>query len=244
MQHWLASPAQGSISAWTCCAAPVRSTRSRDLRAGSSAARTLLDQPPANAALLRAADGVVRDAMDATASAARDAVSRGAMEFVATPDRDPVLPLLVDSGGKTLADPSVLPLNAGADATALIDDALANIAPLDDARPPGLLAPFGAYDDASAQLTAARGARFASYSDRVLQTSQAGGSVAALRAAQASTYLAYGLATGKTTTLPLLFWADDASRALDALATLCFHRAIAAVTGDAAAAGATSSSNT
>jgi hypothetical protein len=242
VQHWLANPAQGSISTDVVRRAAALSAIARLANAGSATARALLEQPPATAALLRAADGVVRSALDSTAGAARDAVTRGALEFVATPDGDPVLPLLVDSGGKTLADPSVLPLNAAADATALLDDAIAGVAPLDDSRAPGILAPFGAYDDASAQLTAARGARFAIYSDRVLQTSQAGGSVAALRAAQASTYLTYGLATGKTTTLPLLFFADDASRALDALATSPPPQAFAAlVTSDAAAAGATSS---
>jgi hypothetical protein len=50
------------------------------------------------------------------------------------------------------------------------------------------------------------------------------------------------LEIGKTTTLPLLFWSDDASRALDALATSLPPQAFAArVTGDAVAAGATSS---
>lgn len=241
-QHWLASPAQGGISTDVVRRATALNAIARSANAGSDTARSLLERPPATAALLRAADGVIRGALDAAAGAARDAVSRGALEFVATPDGDPILPLLVDSGGKTLADASVLPLNAAADATALIDDAIAGVAPLDGSRTPGILAPFGAYDDASAQLTAARGARFAIYSDRVLQTSQAGGSVAALHAAQASTYLTYGLATGKTTTLPLLFWGDDASRALDALATSLPPQAFAALmASDAVAAGATSS---
>jgi hypothetical protein len=242
LQHWLASPGQDRIDADVVRRAAALNGIARSASAGSGAARALLEQPPATAALLRAADGIVRAATDATTRAASEAVSRGALEFVATPDGDPILPLLVDSGGKTLADPSIMPLNAAADASAMVDDAIANIAPLDDARPPGILAPFGAYDDASAQLTAARGARFAIYSDRVLQTSQAGGSVAALHAAQASPYQNYSLEIGKTTTLPLFFWADDASRELDALATSLPPQAFAArVTSDAAAAGATSS---
>jgi len=49
------------------------------------------------------------------------------------------------------------------------------------------------------------------------------------------------LEIAKSTTLPLLFWADDASRALDGLATSLPPQAFAArVTSDAAAAGATS----
>jgi hypothetical protein len=240
-QQWLANPAQDRISTDDVRRAASLDAVARAANAGSAAARALLEQPPPTAALLRAANDVARSSMDAMASATRDAVSRGALEFVATPDGDPILPLLIDSGGKTLADPSVLPLNAAADATAMIDDAIAGITPLDDSRKPGLLSPFGAYDDATAQLAAARGARFAVFSDRVLQTSQAGGSVEALRAAQASSYLLYGLALGKTTTLPLLFWADDASRALDGLATSLPPQAFAArVTGAAAAAGATS----
>lgn len=241
LQQWSASPAQDRLSTDVVRRAAAFNAIVRLANAGSGAAHALLEQPLPTATLLRSADALERGAMDATARAMRDAVSRGALEFVATPAGDPVLPLLVDSGGKTMADPSVLPLNAAADATALIDAAIAGITPLDDSHAPGLLAPFGAYDDASAQLTAARGARFAIYSDRVLQTSQAGGSVAALRAAQASPYLLYGLEIGKKTTLPLLFWSDDASRALDALATSLPPQAFAArVTGDAVAAGATS----
>jgi hypothetical protein len=242
-QRWLAGTAAERFSTDDLRRAVALNAAARSANAGSDAARALLAQPPpATGVLYKTADDVLRGAVDAATNAAGDAVARGALEFVATPDGSPVLPLLVDSGGKTMSDPSVLPLNAAADATELIDTALAGVAPLDDRRGSGLLAPFGAYDDASAQLIAARGARYAIYSDRVLQTSQAGGSVAALRAAQASPYLTYGLQIGKTTTLPLFFWADAASRELDALTTSLPPVALAArVTADASAAGATSS---
>jgi hypothetical protein len=215
----------------------------RSAAAGSAIGRSLLVQPPSStAALFRAANELVRGEADDAAGAARDAVARGALEFVATPNGAPVLPLLVDSGGKTMSDPSVLPLNAAADATVLIDDAVAGSTAMNGGHGTGLLSPFGAYDDAAAQLIAARGAHYAIFSDRVLQTSQAGGSVAALRAAQASPYLVYALQIAKASTLRIYFWADEASRALDAFATSLPPDAFASrVTADAGAAGATSS---
>jgi hypothetical protein len=241
-QRWLADAGAPRFNIRDIRQAVALNGAARAANAGSAAARALLaNPPPAAAALYKAADDVLRSAVQAAANDSRAEAARGALEFVATPDGAPVLPLLVDSGGKTMSDPSVLPLNAAADATVLIDDALAAVTPLDGRREPGLLASYGAYDDASAQLIAARGARYAVYSDRVLQTSQAGGSVAALRAAQASSYLTYALQIGKTATLPLFFWADGPSRALDALATSLPAQSFAArVMTDAADAGATS----
>ncbi|HEY5093676.1 MAG TPA: hypothetical protein VII69_01010 [Candidatus Eremiobacteraceae bacterium] len=241
-QRWLAAVGAAHFNTDDLRRAAALNAAARLTNAGSDSASALLAHPPAaTAALFKAANDVLRAAVSAADKDSRDAAARGALEFVATPDGAPVLPLLVDSGGKTLSDPSVIPLNAAADASALIDDALAGVSLLARHRGGGLLAPFGAYDDASAQLIAARGARFAVYSDRVLQTSQAGGSVAALRAARASSYQTYGLQIGKTSTLPLYFWADGPSRALDGLATSQPPESFAArVLADASDAGATS----
>ena len=86
-----------------------------------------------------------------------------------------------------------------------------------------------------------RAVRTTRFFHRVLQTSQAGGSVAALRAAQASPYLVYALQIAKASTLPVYFWADDDSRALDGFATTLSPDAFAArVTADAGVASATS----
>lgn len=240
-QRWLTAAAGGfnpdDIRRAAALDAAVRSAN-----AGSGAARALLAHPPAmTSALFNAAQDALRGEVVTALGAGRAAAARGSLEFVATPDGAPVLPLLVDSGGKTISDASALPLNAAADAGVFVDEAIAGIQPLDGGRGAGVLAPFGAYDDASAQLIAARGARYAVFSDRVLQTSQAGGSVAALRAAQASSYMPYALQIGKASALPLLFWADDSSRALDALATSFPPEAFAArVMTDARTAGATS----
>jgi hypothetical protein len=242
-QHWLAGGTASAFSPDDLRRLAALNAAARSAAVGSVNGRSLLAQPPSStAALFRAANELVRGEADDAASAARDAVARGALEFVATPNGAPVLPLLVDSGGRTMSDPSVLPLNATADAALLIDDAVAGAASMDGGHGTGLLSPFGAYDDASAQLIAARGAHYAIFSDRVLQTSQAGGSVAALRAAQASPYLVYGLQIAKSSTLPIYFWADEASRALDAFATTLPPDSFASrVMADAGAAGATSS---
>ena len=241
-QQWLAS-ASTRISEDDLRRLTALNAIARAANAGSPAAKTLFARPTASTAdLFKAADGLLRAQVESALRAGRDAVARGALEFVAAPDGSPVLPLLVDSGGKTMFEPTVMPLNASSDAGVFVADALGAASALDDRRGSGLLAPFGAYDDASAQLIAARGARFAIFSDRVLQTSQAGGSVAALDAAQASPYLAYGLQIGKTATLPLFFWADDVSRALEALPTSLPPGAFASrMMADATAAGATSS---
>ena len=241
-QRWLAAGATARFTTDELRRAAALNAAVRLTNSGSSAAAALLAHPPAaTAALLSAANQDLIAAVNAAVKDSRDAAARGDLEFVATPDGAPVLPLLVDSGGKTMSDPSVLPLNAAADASAMIDDALAGVSALAGHRGAGLLAPFGAYDDASAQLIAARGARFAVYSDRVLQSSQAGGSVDALRAARASSYQTYGLQIGKTEKLPLYFWADGPSRALDGLATTQPPESFAArVMADASDAGATS----
>lgn len=241
-QRWLAGAAGARFNADDLRRAAALNAAARLADAGAAGASALLTHPPAaTAALFKAANDDLRAAVSAVDKDSRDAAARGALEFVATPDGAPVLPLLVDSGGKTMSDPSVLPLNAAADANAFVDDALAGVSSLTGNRGAGLLAPFGAYDDASAQLIAARGARFAIYSDRVLQTSQAGGSVAALRAARASSYQTYGLQIGKTGNLPLYFWADGPSRVLDGLATSQPPGSFAAIViADASDAGATS----
>jgi len=245
-QHWLADGTAARFNPDDLRRVAALNAAARSGAVGSVIGRSLLSQPSSStAALYRAANELVRGEAGDAAYAVRAAVAHGALEFVATPNGAPVLPLLVDSGGKTMSDPSVLPLDATADATALIDDSIAGVSAMEGGRATGLLSPFGAYDDASAQLIAARGARYAIYSDRVLQTSQAGGSVAALRAAQASPYLVYALQIAKTTSLPIYFWADEASRALDGFATTLPPDAFAArVAADASAAGATSSDGT
>jgi hypothetical protein len=185
---------------------------------GSAAARALLDAPPTGADALSAAAGsLIAESSRNVAAQLDAALSSGALEVVATPDGDPVLPLLIDSGGKSASDPTAIPLDASADATMLISDALSTAAALNRARA-GLASPFGAYDDAAAQAIDAAGARYAIFSDRVVRASQAGGTMEALGAALAAPYQLYDLQTSKTAHVPVLFWDDASSRALESIA--------------------------
>jgi len=187
--------------------------------AGSAAARSLLHDPPTGVTALSAAAGslLAESARDITAQL-EVALTSGALEVVATPDGDPILPLLIDSGGKSLSDPTAIPLDASADAAMLISGALSTAASLNKGARAGLASPFGAYDDAAAQAIGAAGARYAIFSERVVRASQAGGTVAALGAALAAPYQLYDLQTSKTAHVPVLFWDDASSSALEAIA--------------------------
>lgn len=186
---------------------------------GSAAARALLDAPPAQASVLsQKADALLAAAAQLMAAQLSASARAGALEIVATPNGDPVLPLLVDSGGKSAEDPTAIPLDASADAAALVSDALAAASALNKDGHAGLASPYGAYDDAAAQQIAGAGARFAVFSDRVVRASQAGGSVEALAAALAAPYQAYDLQISKTTFMPVLFWDESTSSALETIA--------------------------
>ncbi|HLJ83208.1 MAG TPA: hypothetical protein VKT51_03395 [Candidatus Eremiobacteraceae bacterium] len=186
---------------------------------GSAAARALLHAPPAGAdALSTAAGTLLAQAARQSAAQFEAALKSGALEAVATPDGDPILPLLIDSGGKSASDPTAIPLDASADAVMLIANALATAATLNKDARAGLSSPFGAYDDAAAQAIGTAGARFAIFSSRVVRASQAGGSVAALGAANAAPYQLYDLQTSKSTHTPVLFWDDASSQALESIA--------------------------
>ena len=186
---------------------------------GSAAARALLRAPPAGAdALSTAAGALLAQAARESAARLAAALKSGALEAVATPDGDPVLPLLIDSGGKSASDPTAIPLDASADAVMLIANALSTAATLNKDARAGLSSPFGAYDDAAAQAIGAAGARFAIFSSRVVRASQAGGSVAALAAANAAPYQLYDLQTSKSAHTPVLFWDDASSQALESIA--------------------------
>jgi hypothetical protein len=186
---------------------------------GSAAARALLDAPPSGGDALSAAAGsLLAETIRDLAAQLEVALTTGALEVVATPDGDPILPLLIDSGGKSASDPTAIPLDASADATMLISDALSTAAALNQGARAGLASPFGAYDDAAAQAIAAAGARFAIFSDRVVRASQAGGSIAALGAELAAPYQLYDLQTSKTAHMPVLFVDEASSSALESIA--------------------------
>lgn len=147
----------------------------------------------------------------------RALTASGTLEIVALPAHEPVLPLLVDGGGKTSLDPNAIIAGAAADAAADVESGLRAAASLGGGAP-GLYSPFGAYDDATAALVQSRGASYALFSDRTLQGLSGGGSFESLQAAERGAKGAYLLQTSKTEKLPTLFWRDDESRALNALA--------------------------
>ncbi len=186
---------------------------------GSAAARALLAAPPAQAdELVADANALLASSVQAIAARFASAARAGAIEIVATPDGDPVLPLLIDSGGKSASDPTAIPLDASADAAAMISDALGTAASLNGDGHAGLASPYGAYDDAAAEAIETGGARYAIFSDRIVRASQAGGSVEALAAALAAPYQMYDLQTSRTVHMPVFFWDEASSSALETIA--------------------------
>ena len=144
-------------------------------------------------------------------------VAAGGVELVAKPGGDPVLPLLIDSAGKTSLDPYVVEVNASADAGRLVEDAIAAVQRFEPSgRAIGVYSPFGAYDDATADLLSRRRAAFGLFSDRVLSGSGLGSSAESVATAEAAALHPYSLQIGKDRALPAMFWIQDESDSLNA----------------------------
>lgn len=170
-----------------------------------------LDDGSAVDALTRA-DRAIVDELDA-------AVRAGIVELIATPDYEPVLPLLVDAGGKTAADPHIVVVGAGADALWLSTDAVRRVSAAAPAQKGcGFYSPFGAYDDATATLIQSAGAAYAMFSDRVVHGAGGEGTMQGLATARAAALHAYALTVAKGVTLTTLFWAENASDDLESTA--------------------------
>jgi len=137
----------------------------------------------------------------------------GQLELLADPAREPILPLLTDSGGSS--GPYAVALGAGADAVFAVNQSLRESSISPDV-PSGVYSPHGAYDDRAAEVIARARAAFALFSDRVLRASPIGGSREAVSGADVAAYQAYGLKT-VSATLPVLFWDEDDSLILSAL---------------------------
>lgn len=158
---------------------------------------------------LAAADKTVADELRAD-------VHSGAVELVATPDDEPVLPLIIDAGGKSATDARIINLAAGTDAGKVTTAALRASAAF--AHPPsrlgvGFYSPFGAYDDATGPIIKNAGAAYALFSDRVVRGSGTG-SQSGVDEAAASSLHAYSLTVDRDVTLPVLFWSEDGSAAV------------------------------
>ncbi|MBV8223364.1 MAG: hypothetical protein JO293_08385 [Candidatus Eremiobacteraeota bacterium] len=150
-----------------------------------------------------------------TLDGVREVAASGQLELIADPAGEPILPLLIDGGGKSGAN--IVLVGAGADAAMLVDQALRTVNALATAAPPGVYSPHGAYDDQAAAMLEQHRASFALFSDRVLRTSPIGGSSAAVHAADAGPYHAYALHATSGSALPVLFWSEDDSSALSVL---------------------------
>ncbi|HXM17375.1 MAG TPA: hypothetical protein VN934_01025 [Candidatus Tumulicola sp.] len=162
-------------------------------------------------AQLSSADADALDVMKALAA-------QGQLEILADPAGEPILPVLVDNGGRTSLDPNFVQLGAFADAEYLVTDALRwarKESP--EGAAPGIFSPHGAYDDKTAALLVSRGAAFALFSDRVLASAPAGGSLAAVTASDSAAFHAYAVQATSSRALPALFWSEDESIAISAL---------------------------
>jgi hypothetical protein len=159
-------------------------------------------------AQLAQADAKIVDAL-------KSAASGGQLELLADPAGEPILPLLIDGGGKS--GPNVVVIGAQADAAYLVDAALHGIGALAPGASPGVYAPHGAYDDKTATVLEQHHAAFALFSDRVLRTSPIGGSRAAVAAADAAALHAFALRAAAGPALATLFWSEDDGSALDVL---------------------------
>jgi len=154
---------------------------------------------------------------DDTLKLLRSEVKSGAVELIAQPSGEPVLPLLVDSAGKTSLDPNVIEMHASADAGRMIDDAIAAVSRFEgSSRAVGIYSPFGAYDDATADTMALHKAAYGLFTDRVVKGIGAGESAEAVAAAQSAGFHAYTLQTGKDRSLKALFWDQSDSDSLSA----------------------------
>jgi hypothetical protein len=188
----------------------------------------LLGAVPPESSLLKKSALTSQDAVSLVAQLARaDAdgldvlralAASGQLENIADPAGEPLLPLLVDNGGKTSLDPNFVQLGAQADAEYLV---MAALRAARGASPQGgtvgIYSPHGAYDDKTAAVFATHGAAYALFSDRVLGSTPAGGSLAAVNAADTAAFHSYVIQATSTRALPALFWNEDEGISLSSL---------------------------
>lgn len=163
-------------------------------------------QTSANAVTaLSRADKAIEDELKA-------GVRSGSVELIASPDGEPVLPLLIDGGGRSTADPFFVPVGARADAQWLTTDAVRSVAGFAQTQGRvGLYSPFGAYDDATGVVAQSSGAAYAMFSDRVVRGAGSVGSEAGIDAARGAALHAYSLTVARGVTLPIVFWSQSES---------------------------------
>ncbi|MBV8170673.1 MAG: hypothetical protein JO219_01950 [Candidatus Eremiobacteraeota bacterium] len=187
----------------------VRLAAAGELSSASDLSKNALTGEQAAAVLtqLAAADRKALDELKQLAQA-------GQLEIIADPANEPILPLLIDGGGKTGAN--IVMVNAAADAAMLSDQALHAATAL-QTNAAGLYSPHGAYDDATATMLEQHHAAFALFSDRVLRSSPIGGSRAAVIAADTAAFHSYAIHAAAGPALASLFWSQDDGAAISVL---------------------------
>ncbi len=150
-----------------------------------------------------------RDLLDKTKKAA----AAGTIEIAALPAYEPIMPLIINAGGRT--SPFTVNLDGGADVAVAVSDGLRmarSLAPAQGAA--GILSPSGAYNDETASLLQQQHAAYGIFSERVVKAN-AGSSAVAVSDVHSAAFRAYLLETSKTSKLPVLFCSDATSNALD-----------------------------
>ncbi|HEV2878510.1 MAG TPA: hypothetical protein VGW96_02920 [Candidatus Eremiobacteraceae bacterium] len=152
-----------------------------------------------------------RDVLEKVKRAAAD----GTVELAALPAYEPIMPLLINAGGRSRQVPYTVDPGAGADVGYAVEDGLRaarSIAPAQGTY--GVLSPAGAYDDEVAVLLQAHHAAYGIFSERVVRAN-AGASAESVLDVHSAPYRAYLLETSKTSKLPVFFCSDATSNALD-----------------------------
>jgi hypothetical protein len=179
---------------------------------GSSA--PLLQKSELTQAEANAVAGELAAADRRTLDEIKELANSGQLELVADPAGEPILPLLIDGGGKSGAN--IVMVGAAADAALMVDQALHGVSAYEPGAA-GVYSPHGAYDDQAASMLEQHRASFALFSDRVLRSSPIGGSREAVQAADAGPYHAYSLHAASGAALPVLFWDEDDGAAISVL---------------------------
>ncbi len=148
-------------------------------------------------------------------SKTKKAAATGSIEIAALPAYEPIMPLIINAGGRTQQVPYTVNIGGGADVAAAVDDGMRmarSLAPGQGA--PGVLSPSGAYNDETASLLQDQHAAYAVFSERVVKAN-AGASAASVSDVHSAAFRAYLLETSKTSKLPVFFCSDTTSNALD-----------------------------
>jgi hypothetical protein len=158
----------------------------------------------------------------AFALACRDVLERmkkasasGAVELAALPAYEPIMPLIINAGGRRQHAPFTVSIGGIADVTYAVDRGMRAVRSLDPSHgDPGVLSPSGAYDDEAAVMLQEHRAAYGIFSERVVKANS-GASAQSVSDVHAAAFRAYLLETSKTAKLPVFFCSDAMSASLD-----------------------------